>query len=97
MNLKDLVSDLSRQTGVPAAQVRKVAKAFTQQLQVLIEQQEGSLRAGDIVIRPVTIPAKPASEGTAARPERKIARIAVRPRKHKSQSSHSSSQEADQA
>lgn len=82
MKLKDLISDLSRETGVPAGQVRKVANALTRRLQDLIEQQEG-FRSGNLVFRPITLPAKPASENESAKPERKIARVLVRPRKPK--------------
>lgn len=84
MKLKDLINDVSRESGVPAGQVRKVTKALTQKLQALIEQQEG-FRSGDLIFKPVTVPAKPASEEKQATPERKIARLVVRPRKPKAE------------
>lgn len=82
MKLKDLISSISQDSGVPAGQVRKVAKALTLKLQALIEEQEG-FRSGALVFKPVTIPSKPASEGKEETPERKLARVLIRPRKQK--------------
>lgn len=82
MKLKDLISSISQDSGVPAGQVRKVTKALTQKLQALIEQQEG-FRSGVLVFKPVTIPAKPASEGKGETAEKKLARVLIRPRKQK--------------
>ena len=84
MKLKDLINELSRESGVPAGQVRKLTKVLTQKLQVLIEQQEG-FRSGDLMFKPVTVAAKPASGGKEPTPERKIARVVVRPRKPKAE------------
>ncbi len=82
MKLSELITSISQDTGVPAGQVRKVARALTQKLQALIDQQEG-FRSGDLVFKPVTLAAKPASEGKEATPERKLARVLLRPRKPK--------------
>ena len=82
MKLKDLINDLSQDSGVPAGQVRKVAKALTHKLKALLDQHDG-FRSGDLVFKPVTLTAKPASEGKEATPERKIARLMVRPLKPK--------------
>lgn len=82
MKLKQLISDLSQQTGVPAGDVRKVVKAMSQQLQTLIEEQD-SLRIGDLVCKSATVPAKSAIEGMPSKPERKIGRLVIRPRKQK--------------
>lgn len=84
MKLKDLIGDLSQETGVPASQVRKLTKALASKLQTLIEQQD-SLRVGDLVFKAVTVPAKPASEGKEPMPQRKIARLSIRPRKPKAE------------
>lgn len=95
MKLKDLISELSQETGLPAGQVRKVTKALTTKLQAMIEQQEG-FRSGDLVFRPVTRPAKPGSHDQPAKPERKMARVVVRPRKPKGGSSPEAPEDAPQ-
>lgn len=82
MKLKELITALSQESGVPAGQVRKVVQAMTAKVQELIEEQQG-FRSGDIVFKPVTVAAKPGEHGEGGKPEKQLARVVVRPRKPK--------------
>ena len=80
MNIKDLVDSVSADTQIPAAQVRKVSLAILEKFAALIDSQT-NFTSPVITLTAVTAPAKPASEGKPARPERKFARMAIRVKK----------------
>ena len=77
MNLKQLVDELSAETELPAGQVRKVSLALLKKFSALIDDQSKFV-SPVITLTPVTAPAKPASEGKPAVPERKFARMSIR-------------------
>ncbi len=93
MKLKDLITAISQESGVPAGQVRKVTQAFTAKISELIEEQDG-FRSGSLVFKPVTASAKTGENGEVVKPERKFARIVIRPRKPKGE--RKASRRADQ-
>ena len=80
MNLKDLVEAVSSETNIPAGNVRKVSIAVLKKFAHLIDNQDDFV-SPVITLKSYTAPAKPATEATPARPERKLARIAIRPQK----------------
>jgi DUF1009 family protein len=80
MNMKELVSTVSTETNLPAAQVRKVTSAVLKQFAQLIETQ-GKFTSSAITIAGVVAPSKPATEDKPERPERKFARMLIRVKK----------------
>jgi DUF1009 family protein len=80
MNMKELVSTVSTETNLPAAQVRKVTSAVLKQFAQLIETQ-GKFTSSAITIAGVVTPSKPATEDKPERPERKFARMLIRVKK----------------
>jgi hypothetical protein len=80
MNFKELVSIVSNETGVPAADVRKVGNSMIAKFADLIDEQ-GKFVSPLITIQGITLSAKEASEDKPARPERKIARMRLRAKK----------------
>ena len=80
MNLKELVDIVSSETGLPAGQVRKVGLAVLEKFADLIDSQTDFV-SPIISFKAVTSEAKPASGDKPARPERKFARMTVRPAK----------------
>ena len=80
MNLKEAVDIISAETGLPAAQVRKVSLALLEQFAALIERQTNFV-SPVVTLTPVTAPAKPAAGDKPATPERKFARMAIRTKK----------------
>ena len=77
MNIKELIDIVSSDTGVPAAQVRKVTNAMLTKFAGLIDSQT-DFTSSNITIKAFTSPAKPASEGKPAKPETKFGRMKVR-------------------
>jgi hypothetical protein len=77
MNIKELIDIVSSDTGVPAAQVRKVSIAMLNKFAGLIDSQT-DFTSPNITIKAFTSPAKPASEGKPAKPETKFGRMKVR-------------------
>lgn len=77
MNFKELVDIVSAETQLPAAQVRKVGLAMLEKFAGLIESQT-NFTSPVITLTGVIAPAKPATEGKPAQPERKFARMAIR-------------------
>lgn len=82
MKLKELISAISQESGVPAGQVRKVASALTAKIKECIEEQQG-FRSGDVMFKPVTVAAKSNENGETTKPQRQLARVMIRPRKPK--------------
>lgn len=80
MNMKELVSTVSTETNLPAAQVRKVTAAVLKQFAELIETK-GKFASSAITIAGVVMPSKPATEEKPERPERKFARMRIRVKK----------------
>jgi len=80
MNMKELVSIVSIETNLPAAQVRKVTSAMLKQFAQLIETQ-GKFTSSAITIAGVVTPSKPATDDKSERPERKFARMRIRMKK----------------
>ena len=80
MNLKELVDVVASETELPAGQVRKVSLALLEKFAGLIDSQTNFVSPA-ITLTAVTVPAKPAAEGKPAVPERKFARMAIRPKK----------------
>jgi hypothetical protein len=77
MNVKELVFSVSSETGVPAAQVRKVTNSILEKFAELIDNQ-------DVFTSPViTFQASKVSakEGNPDQPERKVARMQRRIKK----------------
>jgi hypothetical protein len=60
--------------------VRKVSLALLEKFAGLIDSQTNFV-SPVITLTAVTAPAKPAAEGKPAQPERKLARMAIRPKK----------------
>ena len=73
MNFKELVDIVSAETQLPAAQVRKVGLAMLEKFAGLIESQT-NFTSPVITLTGVIAPAKPATEGKPAQPERHVAR-----------------------
>ena len=80
MNLNELVDVVAAETELPAGQVRKVSLALLEKFAGLIDSQI-NFKSPVISLTAVTAPAKPASEGKPAQPERKYARMAIRTKK----------------
>jgi hypothetical protein len=80
MNMKQLVSTVSTETKLPAAQVRKVTTAVLNQFVQLIESQ-GKFTSSAVTISGIVMPSKPATEDKPERPERKFARMRIRVKK----------------
>jgi hypothetical protein len=80
MNLKELVDVVAAETELPAGQVRKVSLALLEKFAGLIDTQTNFV-SPVITLTAVTAPAKPAAEGKPAVPQRKFARMAIRPKK----------------
>lgn len=80
MNLRELVDVVAAETELPAGQVRKVSLALLDKFAGLIDSQTNFV-SPVITLTAVTAPARPAAEGKPAVPERKFARMALRPRK----------------
>lgn len=79
MNLKELVDLVAAETNLPAGQVRKVSLAMLEKFAGLIDSQTDFV-SPVVTLTAVTTPAKPAAEGKPAVPERKFARMAIRPK-----------------
>ena len=80
MNYKELVDVIAAETELPAGQVRKVGLAILEKFAGLIDSQTNFV-SPVITLTAVTAPARPATEGKPAVPERKFARMAIRPKK----------------
>ena len=80
MNLKELVSAISQQEGIPASKVRKIIEAVVDQIKYSIEHEE-DLRLQQLIFKTKTIQPREATETTEARPE--IKRTIVRIKKAK--------------
>ena len=80
MNLKELVDVVAAETELPAGQVRKVSIALLDKFAGLIDSQTNFV-SPVIILTAVTAPARPATEGKPALPERKFARMSIRPKK----------------
>jgi hypothetical protein len=77
MNVKELIDIVSSDTGLPAAQVRKVTIAMLNKFADLIDSQT-DFTSPQVIIKAFTRPAKPASEGEPEKPETKFGRMKVR-------------------
>ena len=80
MKFNELISAISKDEGIPAAKVRKVAEAVADQIKSSIEQGE-NLRLQRLVFTTKTVPAREATESRKARPESKRTLVKVRKRK----------------
>ena len=80
MNYKELVEVIAAETELPAGQVRKVGLAILEKFAGLIDSQTNFV-SPVITLTAVTAPARPATEGKPAVPERKFARMAIRSKK----------------
>ena len=80
MNLKELVDVVAAETELPAGQVRKVSLALLDKFAGLIDSQTNFV-SPVIILTAVKAPARPATEGKPAEPERKFARMSIRPKK----------------
>lgn len=80
MNFKELVDAIAAETQLPAGQVRKVSSALLDKFACLIESQTDFI-SHTIVLKAYTSPAKPATEGSSAKPERKLGRMRIRTKK----------------
>lgn len=77
MNFKDLITEISQDTKIPAADVHKVGVAMLERFSHLIEEQQDFI-SPLVTLTAVTIPARPAAGDKPAMPERKFARMAIR-------------------
>lgn len=77
MNFKELVSTVSNETGVPAADVRKVRASILSKFAELIDHQS-SFVSSFVTIKGVTLPGREETHDRPGRPERKIARMKIR-------------------
>jgi nucleoid DNA-binding protein len=85
MNLKDLVSKVSAETSVPAAQVRKVANAVLETLRANLEAGE-NFASPRLNVRALTTKATEKVDGAGKKimiPEMKIGRMVPREPKPK--------------
>ena len=80
MNLKQLVDSISAETELPAGVVRKGALSMLKKFVGIIKDQTNFV-SPVITLTSVTAPAKPATDKRPALPERKFARMAIRPKK----------------
>ena len=80
MNLKELIDVVATETELPAGQVRKVSMAVLEKFANLIDSQSDFV-SPVITIKGFTTPAKPATDGKKAVPERKFARMSIRSKK----------------
>jgi len=80
MNFKELVTSVAAETNLPASEVKKVSQVVLQKFADLIETQ-GKFSSSFITFKAGTSSAREASEGKAARPPRKVARMVVRQKK----------------
>jgi len=77
MNFKQLITEVSKDTKIPAGDVRKVGMAMLQRFAHLIEEQQ-NFTSPLITLRTGTTAARPAVDDKPARPARKFARMAIR-------------------
>ncbi len=77
MNVKELVFGVSVETGVPAAQVRKVTNSILEKFAELIDNEDG-FTSPVITFQASKLPAK---DGNPDQPERKVARMQRRNKK----------------
>lgn len=80
MNLKELVEIVAAETNTPPGKVRKISLSLLQKFAGLIDSQTDFI-SPEITLKTYIAPATPASEDKPARPERKLARMAVRRKK----------------
>ena len=80
MNFKQLVNAIAAETEIPADVVRKVSLAMLKKFAFMIDNQT-NFASPVVTLTSVTVPAKPAIKDKPAIPERKFARMAVRPKK----------------
>lgn len=80
MNLKELVDLVAAETDLPASNVRKVSLAMLEKFVYLIDSQTNFV-SPVLTLTAFTAPAKQATEGRPNVPERKMARMAIRPKK----------------
>ena len=85
MNFKELVSAISKQEGISASKVRKVAGAVIEQIKHSIEQEE-NLNLRQLVFKTKAIPAQEATESRKARPESKRTIVRIKSAKVGAQS-----------
>jgi hypothetical protein len=77
MNFKQLITEVSKGTKIPAGDVRKVGMAMLQRFAHLIEEQQ-NFTSPLITLRTGTTAAKPAVDDKPDRPARKFARMTIR-------------------
>lgn len=77
MNFKQLIAEVSKDTKIPAGEVRKVGVAMLNRFAHLIEEQHNFI-SPVITLTAGTTPAKPAVDDKPARPARKFARMTIR-------------------
>jgi hypothetical protein len=77
MNFKQLITEVSKDTKIPAGDVRKVGMAMLQRFAHLIEEQQ-NFTSPLITLRTGSTAAKPAVDDKPAQPARKFARMAIR-------------------
>lgn len=77
MNFKQLIAEVSKDTNIPAGDVRKVGVAMLQRFAHLIEEQQ-NFTSPLITLTAGTTAARPAVDDKPARPARKFARMAIR-------------------
>ncbi|QVL51813.1 MAG: hypothetical protein KFB97_09785 [Cyanobium sp. M30B3] len=80
MNFKELVDNVASETELPAGQVRKVGLAILKQFAGLIDSQTNFV-SPVLTVTAYTKAVKPEAEGKPGQPERKLARMALRPEK----------------
>ena len=77
MNFKQLITEVSKDTKIPAGDVRKVGMAMLQRFAHLIEEQQ-NFTSPLITLRTGSTAAKPAVDDKPAQLARKFARMAIR-------------------
>ena len=82
MKTKDLIAAIAASESVPAAQVRKVAKAISQHMADAIEKGE-KLALPGLILAPRVVKAREATADEPALPERKVGILRVRTKKQK--------------
>lgn len=80
MNLKELVEIVAAEAELPKPQVRKVSLALLEKFVGLIDSQE-NFTSPLITLTSFTRPAQPETEEKPAKPQRKLATMAIRSKK----------------
>jgi hypothetical protein len=79
MNFRELVQEVSQDTKIPAGQVHKVGLAMLEHFSRLIEEQQKFV-SPLVTLTPETTPARPSVGDKPEIPERKFARMNLRPK-----------------